>query len=66
MIKGTKLKTDDSITFIYLGIFPKMKRGSLNIIALDIKSLEKKANNLLYHIFIYKMILLYYKQMFYI
>ena len=66
MIKGTKLKTDDSITFMYLGIFPKMKRGSLNIIALDIKSLEKKANNLLYHIFIYKMILLYYKQMFYI
>ena len=38
MIKGTKLKTDDSITFMYLGIFPKMKRGSLNITALDIKS----------------------------
>jgi len=53
MIKGTKLKTDDSITFIYLGIFPKMKRGSLNIIALDIKSLEKKVNNLLYHILYY-------------
>ena len=53
MIKGAKLKTDDSITFIYLGIFPKMKRGSLNIIALDIKSLEKKANNSLYHILYY-------------
>ena len=66
MIKGAKLKTDDSITFMHLGIFQKMKRGSLNIIALDIKSLEKKVNNLLYHIFIYKMILLYYKQMFYI
>ena len=53
MIKGTKLKTDDSITFMYLGIFPKMKRGSLNITALDIKSLEKKVNSLLYHILYY-------------
>ena len=42
MIKGKKLKTDDSITFMYLGIFQKMKKESLNIIALDIKSLEKK------------------------
>ena len=53
MIKGAKLKTDDPITFMYLGIFPKMKRGSLNITALDIKSLEKKVNSLLYHILYY-------------
>ena len=53
MIKGTKLNTDDSITFMYLGIFQKMKKESLNIIALDIKSLEKKANNSLYHILYY-------------
>ena len=53
MIKGAKLKTDDSITFMYLGIFPKMKRGSLNITALDIKSLEKKVINILYHILYY-------------
>ena len=53
MIKGIKLKTDDSITFMYLGIFQKIKKESLNIIALDIKSLEKKANNSLYHILYY-------------
>ena len=53
MIKGIRLKTDDSITFMYLGIFQKMKKESLNIIALDIKSLEKKVNSLLYHILYY-------------
>ena len=53
MIKGIKLKTDDSITFMHLGIFQKMKRGSLNITALDIKSLEKKVNSLSYHILYY-------------
>ena len=53
MIKGIRLKTDDSITFMSLGIFQKMKRGSLNITALDIKSLEKKVNSLLYHILYY-------------
>ena len=38
---------------MYLGGFQKMKMESLNITALDIKSLEKKVNNLLYHILYY-------------
>ena len=43
MIKGTKLKTDDSITFMYLGIFQKMKKESLNIIGIRLTIGKKKS-----------------------